>query len=278
MLVSRRPGAVGPPATRSYSPSMLFRWMPVPGTITPEPEPVDDESDAAVPSESTTDTWVVPAGAGSTSPGAPASIRAEAACDPLAGEQPPREPAAVQAAREALFAHARLLAHHLDERRDRLGAARRAVPGPREQRQAVGDQDPARRRRRIRDHLVPEIADAHRAAPGDAVVREIALGDRAAALAHRAHDRPRELAAIERRRALRGDLLERAAEIGQPQRVARAPAVSRPAGCRRAGPRRCGAGSGRGSRAGAPAGARARRRSARARSPARAGSRHGSRP
>ena len=43
----RRPA---PPATRSYSPSMLFSWMPVPGTITPEPEPVDDESDAAFPS------------------------------------------------------------------------------------------------------------------------------------------------------------------------------------------------------------------------------------
>ena len=46
MLVSRRPGAAGPPATRSYSPSMLFRWIPVPGTITPEPEPVEDESEA----------------------------------------------------------------------------------------------------------------------------------------------------------------------------------------------------------------------------------------
>ena len=49
MLVSRRPGVAGPPATRSYSPSMLFSWMPVPGTITPEPEPVDEESDAALP-------------------------------------------------------------------------------------------------------------------------------------------------------------------------------------------------------------------------------------
>ena len=42
MLVILWPGAstraVG---LRSYSPSMLFMWMPVPGTITPEPEPVD---------------------------------------------------------------------------------------------------------------------------------------------------------------------------------------------------------------------------------------------
>ena len=36
MLVSRVPGRASPPAGfRSYSPSMLFMWMPVPGTITP---------------------------------------------------------------------------------------------------------------------------------------------------------------------------------------------------------------------------------------------------
>src|SRR2546426_3886617 len=61
MLVSRLPGVAGPPATRSYSPSMLFRWMPVPGTITPEPEPVDAETDAAFPAASTAETCVVPA-------------------------------------------------------------------------------------------------------------------------------------------------------------------------------------------------------------------------
>ena len=49
MLVSRRPGVGRPAGDRSYSPSMLFRWMPVPGTITPEPEPVEEESDAALP-------------------------------------------------------------------------------------------------------------------------------------------------------------------------------------------------------------------------------------
>ena len=38
---------------------MLFRWMPVPGTMTPEPQPVEEESDAALPSTSTTLTWVV---------------------------------------------------------------------------------------------------------------------------------------------------------------------------------------------------------------------------
>ena len=114
MLVSRRPGAAGPPATRSYSPSMLFRWMPVPGTITPEPEPVDDESDAAFPSESMADTCVVPAGAGSTTPGLLPPMRASPR-DALRREEPAGEPTAVQPGREPLFADPRLLAHHLDE-------------------------------------------------------------------------------------------------------------------------------------------------------------------
>ena len=50
MLVSRVPGRASPPAgLRSYSPSMLFMWIPVPGTITPEPEPVEAVIDAAFP-------------------------------------------------------------------------------------------------------------------------------------------------------------------------------------------------------------------------------------
>jgi hypothetical protein len=39
---------------------MLFMWMPVPGTITPEPAPVDAVSDAAFPRSSTTEMCVVP--------------------------------------------------------------------------------------------------------------------------------------------------------------------------------------------------------------------------
>ena len=33
---------------------MLFSWIPVPGTRNPEPQPVEAESDAALPSPSTT--------------------------------------------------------------------------------------------------------------------------------------------------------------------------------------------------------------------------------
>ena len=55
MLVRRSPGrAALPGGLRSDSPSMLFSWMPVPGTKKPEPQPVEAESDAALPSPSTT--------------------------------------------------------------------------------------------------------------------------------------------------------------------------------------------------------------------------------
>ena len=51
MLVSRMPGTSFSEATlRSVSPSMLLRWTPVPGTTTPEPQPVEQVSEAALPS------------------------------------------------------------------------------------------------------------------------------------------------------------------------------------------------------------------------------------
>ena len=59
--VSRVPGRCTP--ARSSSPSMLLSEMPVPGSTTPEPEPSEHESDAALPSESTTEMWVVIVGA-----------------------------------------------------------------------------------------------------------------------------------------------------------------------------------------------------------------------
>ena len=39
---------------------MLFSWTPVPGMTTPEPDPVDAVSEAALPRASTTEMWVVP--------------------------------------------------------------------------------------------------------------------------------------------------------------------------------------------------------------------------
>ena len=100
MLVSRRPGVGGPPATRSYSPSMLFRWMPVPGTITPEPEPVDDESDAALPSrvDRPRRASCRRPGRARRAAGALAPIRARPPRELVGDEQLPREPAAVEPA------------------------------------------------------------------------------------------------------------------------------------------------------------------------------------
>src|SRR5438067_9735994 len=45
---------------RSNSPIMLLRWMPVPGTTTPDPEPVELVKAAALPKPSTTEMCVVP--------------------------------------------------------------------------------------------------------------------------------------------------------------------------------------------------------------------------
>ena len=42
---------------------MLFRKIPVPGMTTPDPEPSEHESDAALPSASTTEMCVVIDGA-----------------------------------------------------------------------------------------------------------------------------------------------------------------------------------------------------------------------
>ena len=76
MLVSLSPGRGSPPSgPRSNSPSMLLRWMPVPGTITPEPEPVETVSAAALPCSSTTEMCVVPVGDGPSDAGSRARIR-----------------------------------------------------------------------------------------------------------------------------------------------------------------------------------------------------------
>src|SRR2546430_1041011 len=85
MLVSRMP-APALAATRSYSPSMLFRCTPVPGTITPDPEPVDAVIEAAFPRASTTEIWVVP--------GTPTGSAGAARLAPTPALPPPPPPAA----------------------------------------------------------------------------------------------------------------------------------------------------------------------------------------
>ena len=152
-----RARARAPPAGfRSYSPSMLFRWIPVPGTITPEPEPVEAVSEAAFPCASTTEMCVVPRSAVSAAPSRPAPHPPERGADVLGRAEPAREPAAVEVAREAVLARAALLAHHLGEPRDRVRRFPPARSGPSasSSREPVADQHAARRRRRVRDELV----------------------------------------------------------------------------------------------------------------------------
>ena len=61
MLGTRVPGSWRwkPSGLRSCSPSMLLRCMPVPGTTTPEQDPLEHVTEAQSPSSSITETWVV---------------------------------------------------------------------------------------------------------------------------------------------------------------------------------------------------------------------------
>ncbi len=58
MLGNRSPAWRSTVPITSSSPSMLFSWNP--WEKTPEPDPRVDESAAALPSPSITETWVVP--------------------------------------------------------------------------------------------------------------------------------------------------------------------------------------------------------------------------
>ncbi len=95
------------------------------------------------------------------------------------------------------------------------------VRQPLEQRQPVGDEHATRGRRRVREHLVAAEAARHRASPDHPVGAEIvgASGCRPPPVPSR-----RSLRASSPRyrhsRALRRDLLERLAEIGEAEHVA----------------------------------------------------------
>ena len=206
-------------------------------------------------------------------------MRARAGAQLAGREQSRGEAAAVEVAREAAAADARLLAHHLDERGDRLGAAGLAAVEPLEQREAVRDQHAARRRRRVRDDGRAAERRAHGAAPHDAVGGEIVVRELAAAVARRSRRSRAPARRVEDARAAARDRVERVGEIGQAERVAGdEPRAGRRVAVDTRRPRGSSAGSGRAARACAPARASARRRRARARSPGASSSRHGSRP
>ena len=202
---------------------MLFRWMPVPGTITPEPEPVEAVSDAAFPAASTTEMCVVPRSPCSGTPAQAGTDAAQRRPHVLLPVEAPREPAAVELRREAALAGAPLLAHHLGEPRHRRRRALRLRRAERvDEPQPVADQDAARRGRRVGDELVPAEPSPHRPPPHHAERGEICTGDSSALCAQVADDLLPERAAVDRGRALAGELLERRPEVVQDEAVARA--------------------------------------------------------
>ena len=222
MLVSRRPGRPGPPATRSYSPSMLFRWMPVPGTMTPSRSRSTTRARRRCPRR--------------RRPRRASSRRAAPARAPrpaLDAREPPPRGAASESSRCASPPRWRptrtrpsraRVCSRITSASAAIASALPAAPlaGPLEQREPVGDQDAARRRRRVRDHLVAAVAGRARVA---ARRRGTPRGRRGSARrrppATVLDDRAARARRGRARGAVGGDPLECLGEIGQAERVAR---------------------------------------------------------
>ena len=209
MLGIRRPGSWRwkPCGFRSSSPSMLFRCTPVPGTMTPEQEPFEQVTVAQPPRSSSTHRWVVEPSRDDTSVG----CRLER----LAGHELLQVALGVQTLQELLGARPVGLVHHLDERAQ--------VPGPAdalEQVERVSDQDPAGRRRRVREDLAAAVARAGRLARDRRVRVQVGARQQAAALEHVVAHRRGHVAGVEEVRTLGAEPLEQVGELRQPDRVA----------------------------------------------------------
>ena len=168
----RRPAGVEwkPNGFRSSSPSMLLRWTPVPGTITPEPVPFEQVTLAQPPCASTAVMWVVEP---SRSPGPPVELPRRQRSSPTSdtgARKSPRSPL-VEAGRGSSVVRASCASLHRARRRCAAGRIAEAV----EDREGEGDQDPARRRWRVGEDLAPEEAGPDRLA-GDRLVRREVLG------------------------------------------------------------------------------------------------------
>ena len=116
---------------------MLFSWMPVPGTTTPEPEPVETVSAAALPSR--VDDGDVRRPARRRRLGDRAGTARAIACERslLPRLEAPLEAAPVERALEAVGARAALLAHDVRQRGDRVGAAGRGSAPSRSSRRSA---------------------------------------------------------------------------------------------------------------------------------------------
>ena len=174
--------------------------MPVPGTTIPEPSPLVVVTAHAQPSASSTETCVV-----------------EPSRELMKESRKPGRAQMVEELRRALGLRG------LHRRHDR-GRARRG-PAALQQRQRVGDQQPARARRRVGEHLAAVVADAHRLARDRRVGREVRARQRPAALAHPVRHRAADVAGVERR----GAVARRAARSRRrgPDRARRRPRAAR---------------------------------------------------
>ena len=167
-----------------------------------------------------------------------ASIAFERLVDVRPGEEPVGEPILVQRVVEVCASRAPVcLLHHLCQQRepDRIVAGL-GCAGALEQVERERDQDPARRRRRVRQHLAAAVGGAHRVALDHPVAREVLDREQPAALADPFADalappRPRTASPAPPRRAARARLrrpeAEELARREQRPRARRAPGLGK---------------------------------------------------
>ena len=199
----------------------------MPGTITPEPEPIDAVSDAAFPRSSTTEMWVVPGEPAARAP-APLAARSRSRAAPrLASEYSlSGEPAAVEVAAEAACR-----ARDCSRITSTSASIAWALPGRRSRRDGRGATGRSRSGSRPRTAAGWTRTRGPRTARGSGrrqITRYSARSssrDQAAVRGRWLHDRPAELAAVELARTALREPLERGREIGHDDR---SPAVIRP--------------------------------------------------
>ena len=194
--------------------------MPVPGTTTPEQEPFEQVTDAQPPSASITEMCVVLPSRERTSV---ATVSSASLAGTARGSPRCRSPARNSSSRARLV--------------DAITSAITSGPCGRaealEDAERVRDQDPARRRRRVGEHLAALVGHPRGLALDHLVRGEVLAREQAAALEHpvahrRAPRRPRRGSPAPRRRAARAGRPAPAAGWCRPRAAAARPARRAP--------------------------------------------------
>ena len=182
---------------------MLFRWIPVPGTTTPELLPFVQVTEHARPSPSRTETCVVEprfaARKRSRKPGSPR----------------PAVNSVVRSAWTSSITPTSSAARRL---------ARRGGVEPRERER---EQDAAGGRRRVREDAPPAVGGVHRLARDRRVGGEVARAELTAPAAHVRGDGRGEVAGVERRAAVTAEPLDRLRQLVARERLALAQRAAR---------------------------------------------------